>query len=583
MNSGRATRRRSWVPWALFIITLAVYAPVVGHEFVKLDDETTVAKNPLFNPPSWAAIRHYWTHEHMGLWVPVTYTLWGLLALATYVPTPDESGIHVDPHVYHAASVLVHACAVVVVYGLLKRLLRRDRRDGATWAAAIGALAFAVHPVQVEGVAWASGLKDVLYAALSLVALWFYVRAVEQPSVSPPPPKQAAASASRSASPWARREYWAGLACFVIAMLCKPTAMVTPALAAVLDWILLQRPLKRVAAALWPWFALAVPVMVVAKVVQPGTGVHPVALWARPLVAGEALAFYLWKLLLPVRLSPDYGLRPPELIHTPWIWVAWLAPLALAVLLWRARRREPLIAAGGLFLVVAVLPMLGFTPYMFQYFSTVADHYLQLAMFGVAMVLVAVVARFASRVSARVLAVGVLCAWTALTFAQQRWWSDAGNLLRRTLALNPRSFMSHANMGAYLQGRHDYSGAENEYRAATRVNPEMMIPRGNLAELLASEGRLDEAMAVVREAEAVNATLDRDARIDMSDACYVLGMNVLSGGQPGFAIRFFEEQLQRTPNHAGARKGLTEARRQIAAATVASTKPATTTTKGSSP
>jgi tetratricopeptide (TPR) repeat protein len=577
------------------VLTVAVYAPVVGHPFVSLDDERTIAGNPHFNPPGWSGIAHYWAYAHMGLWVPVTYTLWGLLAMATYVTPPDELGVHVDPRIYHGASVLVHACAVVIAYGLLRRLLARGRlgaatATAATWGAGVGALAYALHPVQVEGVAWASGLKDVLYAALSLAALSLYVRAVDErpgdpiasaavderdePRCRPDNAQVPPVAAAERRSPWRRWEYWAGLACLALAMLSKPTAMVTPALAAVLDRIVLGRPVRRVAAALWPWFALAVPVMIIAKIVQPGSGVATVAPWARPLVAGEALAFYLWKLLIPIRLAPDYGLRPIRMMHAPWIWVAWLAPALVALLLWRGRRRAPVAAAGGAFFLIAVLPMLGLTPYMFQYFSTAADHYLQLAMFGIAMALGSFAARSFSSRGARAGWVLLLCAWAGLAVRQQHWWADSGELFTHTLDVNPGSFMAHANRGAFAQSRHDYGAAERDFRAATKLNPEMMAPRSNLANLLAAEGRIDEAMAVVSEAEAVNATLPPAYRIDMSQACYALGARALEGGQPAFAERFFREQLRRTPDDEPARKGLEEARRLVAASRPATTKAA---------
>src|SRR5206468_10346210 len=97
------------------------------------------------------------------------YTAWGLLAKATYVSTPDELGQHVDVRVFHAASLAWHLANVGLVYALLRWLLSRHAlgRD-ARWPAAAGALLYGLHPLQVEAVAWLSGLKDLTYATASL-------------------------------------------------------------------------------------------------------------------------------------------------------------------------------------------------------------------------------------------------------------------------------------------------------------------------------------------------------------------------------------------------------------------------------
>src|SRR2546423_3144236 len=107
----RMARFHRWAPLLLVVITLGTYAPLMGHSFTLMDDPRTLTENPRFNPPTWGAIGYYWTHPHMELWVPVTYSVWGVLAMGTYVATPDEWGVHLDARVYHAASVLAHAGA----------------------------------------------------------------------------------------------------------------------------------------------------------------------------------------------------------------------------------------------------------------------------------------------------------------------------------------------------------------------------------------------------------------------------------------------------------------------------------------
>src|SRR5206468_1327381 len=115
------------------------------------------------------------------------------------------------------------------------------------------------------------------------------------------------------------------------------------------------------------------------------TGIVPAPLWARPLIVGDSLAFYLYKLLFPIRLGVDYGHRPEAMLRETWFYFAWLVPAVVAVLVWLARRRAPWLAAAAFAFVLAILPVSGLATSLFQFTSTVADHYLYLAMIGPAM------------------------------------------------------------------------------------------------------------------------------------------------------------------------------------------------------
>src|SRR5262249_46308377 len=143
----------------LILLTFAVFGRTLGNEFVTWDDPQTISRNPWLNPPTLGSLGRTWREPVMDLWVPVTYTTWWLVALMSH--PPQAFG-------YHALNLLLHAATVVCVYFLLRRL------ELPTLAASIGAAIYAVHPMQVESVAWASGTKDVLSGLLSVAALWAY-------------------------------------------------------------------------------------------------------------------------------------------------------------------------------------------------------------------------------------------------------------------------------------------------------------------------------------------------------------------------------------------------------------------------
>src|SRR5205814_7538162 len=101
--------------------------------------------------------------------------------------------------------------------------------------------------------------------------------------------------------------------------------------------------------------------------VQPSAGIPTAPFLQCPVVARASLAFYLWKLLVPAHFAFDYGWRPPIMLGKTWFWLIALVPAALALVLWVGRRRWPWLAAAGLVSVAALLPVLGLTPFLYQY------------------------------------------------------------------------------------------------------------------------------------------------------------------------------------------------------------------------
>src|SRR5829696_7486516 len=97
------------------LVTLACFAPVFTADFTNWDDQATVAQNPRLNPPGVANWLSFWDprRPYMDLYVPVTYTVWSALAAVSYVPQPDEHGVHLNPWVFHSANVLLHALAAL--------------------------------------------------------------------------------------------------------------------------------------------------------------------------------------------------------------------------------------------------------------------------------------------------------------------------------------------------------------------------------------------------------------------------------------------------------------------------------------
>jgi tetratricopeptide (TPR) repeat protein len=524
--------------WAIFAIlmvaTLVALWPVCKNDFTNWDDEGNVAKNPYLNPVTLDGVLYFWAHPHMSIYIPLTYTVWGALAGIARLDSP-ESGIWLNPWVFHTANLLVHLGAVLLGYQLLKALTRT------TWAAAAGALLFALHPVQVESVAWVAGMKDVLCGALCLAALWQYVLYAQTP----------VDLQNAGAAHWRRIHYAAATLAFALALLAKPSAVTLPLAAAIIDRLLLARPWKRIMIGLLPWAVLSIACAIVARmsqyVIAPADGGR---IWLRPLLAADALAFYLFKIVWPAQLAVQYHHSPQVILSSKSIWYIWLVPVFIAVIAWRLRKKSLWLASGAGVLAAATLPVLGLVPFEFERFSLVADHYLYLAMIGPAMVLA-----FALAKSRHPHVIAALCAAALLvlgirSYFQTLHWQDTQTLFRHELTVNPCSEIAYNNLatialstgrtdeaeqlarqslacephqadayitlGSVLSHQRRFDEALTAYQQAVDIAPDNPVALNNLAGLLAQQGQIDQAMPLIRrslELDAMSASAHRNLAV----------------------------------------------------------------------
>ncbi len=544
------------------MLTTGTFVSVCGHDFVDWDDYGNVARNSSFQPPTLAHIAGFWRQSYFGMYIPVTYSLWGGVATLARSATPDEHGFVLNPYVFHAANLLLHVLAVLLVYAILQRI------GAASWPAFFGAALFAVHPVQVEPVAWISGTKDVLAGVLSLCAILLhlhYLRALARGD-----PRRRAALLFAAAT-----------VVLVLAMLAKPSSMATPLIVFVIDVLLLRRSLKRAEVECLFCLLLIAPLLVMGRSVQPSGTWFAASLWARPFVAADALAFYLLQLLAPVHLCPDYGRSPRWLLRSNWMYVTWALPAAVAALCWWSRRRFPWIVAACAIVVACLLPVLGLLHFEFQIYSTVGDRYLYLAMLGPALLVSYLLQRYRSRV-AFTIAVALATALAVRSFLQVRYWRDSKTLFGHTAEVNPDSVAAHnvlASIG--LEEHRPVQEAIDHYEAALRTEPEHgmtlvhlgnvlagsdphaairyyeraerimrlePVMQNNLGSLLVQVGRIDEAAKHIETA----------IRLDPSYAAAYSNLGVVYGERGDFsrAGESFRTALRFNPNDPGAIVGL---------------------------
>jgi protein O-mannosyl-transferase len=459
-----------WAAWLVAGVTLLIYLPAVFNNFVEWDDSLIITNNPRFISPSWETVGYYWTHRVFNLYMPITCTLWAALAKLGMVGTPDAMGTRLNPYLFHFAQVVLHVIATMAVFAILKRAL------GSAWPAMAAALFFAIHPLQVESVAFIGAMNGPLAASMMLTAIWIY---------------------------WGceKKWRWAATVLFVASLLAKPTAVVAPAILILLDLAVDKRTLRQAIASALPWIILAIPCLVWTKMNQgapSGAQIQPI--WTRFLIAGDAMAFYVRKLFLPWPLGIDYGRTPSGVASSMTIWWAWLVPAAILSAAWFGRRRWGVAAAGIAIFFVAMLPNSGLVPFEYQYVSTTADRYAYLSMLGAAMVLGSwLQSGRPIRVTVSAIVLGICL---VLTEAQIGVWRDGETLFRHAILVNPQGWMPRTNLGLVLANRSP-DEAIFQSRKAVELSPQNWIARDNLSALLFARDP-DQAIAQCRAALQLN-------------------------------------------------------------------------------
>lgn len=532
--------RRCAIASALILITLAVFWQVQDHGFV-WDDTDNVERNPYLSPATLSSVIRFWQKPYENLYVPLTYTVWAAIARSAASAKTNGLRPKPDPRPFHVANLVLHLLSALVVFTTLRMLVRND------WAACAGALLFAVHPVQVEPVAWITGMKDVLSGLLSLAAVWQYLAYAIMtctPDENPAGRSGKASVIERDTLSFRRKDLHYALAtlAFVLALLAKPAAVVVPAIAWALDYWVLRRPVRESAVALIGWVAAATPFVVWTKSAQPDAMTDFITpLWARPFVATDAAAFYLYKLAVPLWLGPDYGRSSASVLREGWLYVTWILPCGLAIVIWLWRDRRPwLVASAGVF-VAGILPVSGLIPFSFQNTSTVADRYLYFAMLGPALTL----AWFLSQHRGNLVAVicGLILVSLGIKSAfQTAIWRDSLTLWTHAVTITPHSYFARYNLANALSRSGRIPEAIAQYRRSLELDPIQPEAHYNLGNIFGALGKPAEAIAHYQASLEIDANQPK-VRLSLG--------NVLVGqGQYAAAVEQYRKALQVRPNHA---------------------------------
>ncbi len=539
-----------------------VFGQTVRYEFVNLDDDVYVYANPqVAQGLTLPGIAWAFTTSHSAYWHPLTWLshmldcqLWGL-----------NAGGH------HLTNVVLHAANAVLLFLVLRQMTR------ALWLSAFVAAVFAIHPLNVESVAWVAQRKNVLSTLFWLLTMGAYLGYVRKPG-------------------W--RRYVLVVICCVLGLMSKPMLVTLPFVLLLLDYWPLHRfepstlnsqlsTIRRLIAEKLPLLLLAVVSSVVTYLGQKSEGAV-IPLEQSPL--GVRLAkvpvnyvIYLRNTLWPEGLATPY---PYPSVY-PVFLVVVLCTLLLAgvtlLVLWVARTK-PYAAVGWFWFLGTLVPVIG----LIQVGNTpVADRFTYVPQIGLYLVVAWAIRDLTVswRYRRQVLwgaALGVIAALMICAWKQTSYWRDSESLWTHTLVCMPDNCIGHNGLGNALLQKGNVDEAIVHYQKALQITPDFAKAHNNLGTALLQKGSVDEAIVHYQKALQItpdfakahnglgNALLQKgnvDEAIihyqkalqitpDYAEACCNLGTALLQKGSVDEAIVHYQKALQITPDYAEAHNNL---------------------------
>jgi Flp pilus assembly protein TadD len=579
--AGKVGRTEIAIATALAIVTLAIYAQVIGHQFITLDDPTYIQENPMVNRGvtlrglAWALTTFYATNWHPLTWI-------------SHMIDCQFFGMNAGHHLL--VNALIHVANTLLVFWFLLRTTH------ARWPSALVAALFALHPLHVESVAWASERKDTLSTFFGLLSLIAYVRYAKAPSIS--------------------RYAWVAIT-LALGLLAKPMLVTWPLVMLLLDYWPLRRfsavipreveesrrktlkqttrgpstslgiTLQKLIIEKIPLFALVAASAVITFLAQSHGGAvrtftdAPIALrLSNGLVS---YAKYLLLTFWPNDLAVYYPFAWAGIPAWQIIGAAFLL-IGITAFCFSQRKIRPYLIVGWLWFLGTLVPVIGLVQVGGQ---IMADRYFYIPSIGLFIALVFGLADIAR--SWRVvpllragIAAGVLVILATLTNAQIHRWRDSFTLFEHTLAVTPPNLRAENSLGLAMGAGGRYDEAAAHFEKTLQIDPNFYDGLVGMGVTRALQGRLPEAIgyfqtAIRSQPDAPKAHVqlalalwkqndDQTALEEMHRASQLapddagiradLGLALALVGRTPEAIEQLHEALRMNPNNAEAHSNL---------------------------
>jgi tetratricopeptide (TPR) repeat protein len=559
------TNKNLIVSLALTLVTLTIYAPALGFDFINIDDDIYITKNPFvsrgvnFNNFKWALAAF-----HASNWHPLTWLSHQL----------DASFFGLNAGGHHAVNVFFHIANSLLLFALIRKL------TGAFWKSAIVAALFAVHPAHVESVAWVAERKDVLSTLLWLLSTWFYIRYARNTKET--------------------NFYWLAVLMFALGLAAKPMLVTLPFTLILLDYWALERfdkwnlqnilPLVREKI---PFFILTIASVVVTIWAQGTSGAiqstELISVSDRLQNAVLAYAKYVVMLFYPANLGIWYPFNNDfNLLQVVASLVLLIAITAFC--LWQIKTRKYLFV-GWFWFLGTLVPVIGILQVGRQ---ALADRYTYIPYIGLTIAVVWLFAEAFERFRLNKTVIAAICGVSLIVlsivaFRQVSYWRNSETLFTRTLAVTNKNYFVENNFcndlekknrldeaaaqcraaiehdptlavayntyGTVLMRQNKAAEARRNFDKTLELDPNYMLARANLVVLETNQGNIDAARGNLSKAIAADKNNFFDAS-RLVDAYSSIALAAMRQKRHDAAEEFFKKAIEIAPNNLDFRRNL---------------------------
>ncbi|GEM_PF-2389450 len=469
--------------WKYIVVIAAAIAIVYGraaqYDFVTYDDVELVVQNGSYLSDPSNVFHSFATHAFTTHRAESGY--YRPLLLVSYII--DYQLWQLNPFGYHLTNILLHCLSTILLFALLEILVRNSM------AALGGSLLFALHPLQIESVAWVAGRNDVLLGLFIIIMMLAYIRSIGGDTIN-------------------RRAYAFAVFGFVLALFTKESAAFYLLLLPIADLTVREKSLRSLFTPgyllrMFPFVIalgayLLIRLMIFGEMIGAEKLYGSAPLHDRILLVPSIASEHLKLLAVPIGYSVVHPMDQLLWIRQPWTIVSWMLPALLIFILWRSSARAPVVSFGLAWLAAGLLPVLG----LFPLAVAILEHRLYLPLAGVALAAAAFISRTlpTSRRPQVIFTFSlvIVALLGFISFNRLPVWQNSETMWRDAIEKAPSVSRSYFNLAGYFFERQQYDQTIDLMKKYVALRPDEFIGYSKLRQSLYLAGRYDEAAQVNR-------------------------------------------------------------------------------------